>query len=355
MIFYYRYIAGTAGQAGPGKRRTPADREARRQGSDSGDRIGCRPAEAALQTREQRADIRGKSMLNFRIDTFLCVCRNMNFTHAAEELNITQPAVSQHIHYLEKEYGTKLFLQNGKKLELTESGKILFRKMNQMKNDEERLKRELSSSASYRKVSFGVTMTIGEYVISGPVSHYIQGHPDTDFVIHFGNTAELLRDLRDGVIDFALVEGYYPEDVYEKILYRSEKFIPVCASSHTFRTKPEKLSDLFSERLLVREPGSGTRSILERFLAAENHGTDSFSHYIQVENMHTIIQFLCRDCGISFLYKAAVEEELNQGILKEIPLKDFSIVHDFTFLWPKGSVFSDEIKEACESIIRAGR
>ena len=289
-------------------------------------------------------------MLDFRINTFLCVCRTMNFTHAAKELHITQPAVSQHIHYLEKEYDTKLFLQNGKKLELTKEGNILFRKMNQMKNDEELLRRQLSSDASYKKISFGVTMTIGEYAISAPVSSFIKDHPDIDFVIHFGNTSELLRNLQDGIIDFALVEGYYPEEFYETILYKTEKFIPVCASGHVFCKKPEQLSDLFPERLLVREPGSGTRNILERSLSLGNHGIDSFLHYIQVENMHTIIQFLCRDCGISFLYQAAVEEELHTGILQEIPLCDFAVTHAFTFLWPKGSVFSDEIRSICVDI-----
>lgn len=289
-------------------------------------------------------------MLDFRINTFLCVCRTMNFTHAANELHITQPAVSQHIHYLEKEYGTKLFLQNGKKLELTKEGNILFQKMNQINNDEEMLRRQLSSAASHKKISFGVTMTIGEYAISAPFSSFIKGHPDIDVVIHFGNTSELLKNLQDGVIDFALVEGYYPEESYETILYKTEKFIPVCASRHLFCKKPEKLSDLFPERLLVREPGSGTRNILERSLSLSNHGVDSFLHYIQVENMHTIIQFLRRDCGISFLYKTAIEEELHAGILQEIPLHDFSVTHDFTFLWPKGSVFSDEIRSVCMDI-----
>lgn len=289
-------------------------------------------------------------MLDFRIHTFLCVCRTMNFTHAAKELNITQPAVSQHIHYLEKEYDTKFFLQNGKKLQLTKEGKMLFQKMNQMNNDEELLKRQLSSTESNKKIAFGVTMTIGEYAISAPVSSFIKDHPDMDFVIHFGNTSELLKNLQDGIIDFALVEGYYPQRLYETILYKSEKFIPVCASEHVFRKKPDNLTDLFSERLLVREPGSGTRNILERSLSLSNHGIDNFLHYIQVENMHTIVQFLCRDCGISFLYQAAVEKELNAGILQEIHLNDFSITHDFTFLWPKDSVFSDEIRSICTNI-----
>ena len=61
-------------------------------------------------------------MLDFRMETFLAVCRYMNFTRAAEKLNITQPAVSQHIRFLEKHYNTKLFRYEGKKLELTEEG-----------------------------------------------------------------------------------------------------------------------------------------------------------------------------------------------------------------------------------------
>ena len=65
---------------------------------------------------------RGMPMLDFRVETFLAVCRHMNFTKAARELNITQPAVSHHMHYLEQAYGTALFQHNGKRLQLTEAG-----------------------------------------------------------------------------------------------------------------------------------------------------------------------------------------------------------------------------------------
>ena len=63
-------------------------------------------------------------MLDFRVDTFLTVCRTMNFTRAAEQLHITQPAVSQHIRALEEQYDTKLFRYQGKQLQLTESGRL---------------------------------------------------------------------------------------------------------------------------------------------------------------------------------------------------------------------------------------
>ena len=82
-------------------------------------------------------------MLDFRMETFLAVCRYMNFTRAAEKLNITQPAVSQHIRFLEKHYNTKLFRYEGKKLELTEAGEILKNASLTMMHDETAMQDEM--------------------------------------------------------------------------------------------------------------------------------------------------------------------------------------------------------------------
>ena len=74
-------------------------------------------------------------MLDFRTETFLTVCQTMNFTVAAKQLNITQPAVSQHIHFLEDQYHTSLFIYRNKQLFLTRSGEILRKHLLTMKND----------------------------------------------------------------------------------------------------------------------------------------------------------------------------------------------------------------------------
>ena len=290
-------------------------------------------------------------VLDFRVDTFLCVCRFMNFTHAARELNITQPAVSQHIKYLEDFYCVKLFEQDGKKLLLTDEGRILCDKMMLIRNDEKKLRDTLLKKSQLEKnVSFGVTMTIGEYVVSSPVSQYLKKHPEVNFKIHFSNTQDLLKSLENGEIDFALVEGYFPEKTFETLVYKTVDFVAVCSSNHVFKNKPRFLKDLFEERLIIREPGSGTRNILERNLALQNYSVENFSHYIQIENMHSVIQLLLEDCGISFLYRAAVEKELKEGSLMQIRLKDFSMKHDFTFLWQKDSAFAGEIKMLCSEL-----
>ena len=85
-------------------------------------------------------------MLDFRMETFLTVCNDMNFTHAAEHLNLTQPAVSQHIKHLEKTYGTELFIRDKKKLRLTPAGEILRSALETMRNDENTLKKRMQES-----------------------------------------------------------------------------------------------------------------------------------------------------------------------------------------------------------------
>lgn len=275
----------------------------------------------------------------------------MNFTHAAEELHITQPAVSQHIHYLEQRYQTTLFIREGKKIKLTPSGEILLSTMTTLRNDEHAMiKRMQQCNTRKTTLNFGVTLTIGEYIIASPLAQYLKKHPHTNIHIKCGNTSELLSYLHKGELDFALVEGNFKSDDYDTIIYQTEPYIPVCAVGHKFVNPVEKLEDLLPERLLVREQGSGTRDILERNLAIQNIFVSDFAHIVEVESMHTIVSLLIQDCGIAFLYQAAVQQELENGILMQIPLSDFHMKHNFTFLWNKGSAFSEDYTRICKEL-----
>ncbi len=291
-------------------------------------------------------------MLDFRMETFLTVCRYMNFTHAAEALHLTQPAVSQHIRCLEQKYEASLFYREKKKLSLTPAGELLRSALETMQNDENTLKKRMKESLSQKKIlTFGVTMTIGEYAILPSLAVFIKKHPDTDFHIRYGNTQTLLSCLQEGTIDFAIVEGYFKEDHYDVRIYKKEEYIAVASSRHNFQQPVCCLKDLTKERLLTREHGSGTRAILSKALALNNMSVLDFAHLVEVENIHTIVSLLCEDCGISFLYKSAVEQEISAGKLRQIPLTDFTISHDFCFIWNKGSIFSKEYQTIFQELI----
>lgn len=293
----------------------------------------------------------GKKMLDFRVYTFLTVCEYMNFTKAAEALHVTQPAVSQHIRYLETLYGIRLFSSEGKKIHLTPAGEKLLYAATAIKNDELFLKELLHCVPSRGPaLKFGTTRTISESVIATPLAEYIRRHPGANISVAIGNTDELLHKLTSGEIQFAMVEGYYSQELYDSLVYRTEPFIPVCAAGHFFPKEPERLRDLLGEHLLVREPGSGTRDILEKNLELRNIHMDDFRNITEIGSMHVMLQLLEKDTGITFLYKTAVEKGIRDGMVRELHLRDFQMEHDFAFIWNKGSIYGKEYGKICREL-----
>lgn len=290
-------------------------------------------------------------MLDFRLETFLVVCKHMNFTKAAHELNITQPAVSQHIHYLEESYQTKLFEYHAKKLTLTPQGQELLNAVTTMKHDSIHLREHLAHFAQEnRKLVFGVTRTIGPFVMPRYLKAYLGKHPQTHIRMVVDNTQELLKQLNSGEIDFALVEGYFSKNEYEHRTYSTEKYLAVCSAQHQFSKKPRRLEHLFSERLIVREPGSGTREILEKQLAERNSSIKDFSSLVEINDISAIKSLVELDCGIAFFYEKAVQQELQENRLCKIELSNFHVSHDFTFLWRRGSLFAEYYQDLFESL-----
>lgn len=293
-------------------------------------------------------------MLDFRIITFLTVCDTRNYTRAAEQMHITQPAVSQHIRCLEETYGTKLFCSEGRRLTLTPEGEVLRRTATAMRNDELLLRERLRTGANGElPLHFGVTMTVGEFLIARPLSAYLLGHPGADVCMEMGNTEELLGKLRRGALYFALVEGYFDRAEFDSALYRTERFLAVCAANHRFARPPAALRDLLGERVLAREPGSGTRDILEKHLAAQNLALFDFADIVQISGMQAILQLLERDVGISFLYEAVARQGIRTGTLRVIPLRDFQVEHDIALIWERGSVFAEEYLDLCRQLLKA--
>ena len=284
-------------------------------------------------------------MLDFRMETFLTVCQCMNFTRASEQLNITQPAVSQHIRFLEKHYNTKLFRYEGKKLMLTGAGEILRNASLTMKHDEISMQSEMQKSEEGAKIRFGATRTVGDMLMGNILEKYLREYPDADIHMVVENTQELLKRLDDGRIDFALVEGFFKKSEYDYQKYSEENYIAVCSPDHPFRKKPDTIEDLFGERLLLREEGSGTREVLERYLDSQNLSIGDFARTMEAGSLHTIKELAKSGCGITFLYEVAVREELRSGRLIRIPLKDFRVTHEFTFIWRRGSIFADRYRE----------
>lgn len=284
-------------------------------------------------------------MLDFRIETFLAVCETMSYTQAARRLSITQPAVSQHIAHLERAYGTPLFERRGRHLELTPAGELLRQASETMAHDERLLRGRMAHAAGVgRRLSLriGMTLTAGEYVVATPLARYLVRRADIDVSVRSGDTAELLEELARGEVDCAFIEGLFDASHFASDPFDTQRLMCVCAPGHPLAGKSVELDDLLNERLIVREPGSGSRAVLEHALVTRNLSLASFRRHVEASSVGICRALAQGGVGITFLYEAAVREALDAGRLSPIELTGAPIDHDISFVRLSGSVYERE-------------
>ncbi|MDO5650263.1 MAG: LysR family transcriptional regulator [Gallicola sp.] len=285
-------------------------------------------------------------MLDFRHETFLAICSSSSFTKAAEMLHITQPAVSQHIKYLEDHYGCKLLDTSNRKISLTPEGEVLKDFATTVYSDSQHLKESFTRIKKEAvHFSFGATLSIGEYVMPTILSRLLVDCPDISFHMTVANTKSLLEQLNHGDLDFLLIEGLFDKTHYETSLFRRENFIPVCSPSAEYAYRTIPFESLRASRLILREEGSGTREIFEHILEDRNYSLKQFHQIIEIGNMSAIKEMVSNNLGITFLFEVAAQKEIKEGKLAKIDILDFAEEREFYFVTLKNSFFRDQYVE----------
>ncbi len=250
-------------------------------------------------------------MLDYRIYTFLSLCETLNYTKTARLLNMTQPGVTQHVQLLEKEYGCRLLRYSGKVLSLTEEG-VLLEKHLRVAVAAERVQKVRFSAPEVLPLRIGATKTIGDYVIPEVASALAQDDRYR-LVLDIDNTKDLLRKLDRFELDLALIEGFFDQSHYQHRLIRKERFVGICGKSHPFAGKSVSIDELFTEHILLREQGSGTRSIFETVLQNHHYTIDAFSRQSCVNSFSLIRHMVRAGVGISFVYQSILDSDDTLG------------------------------------------
>lgn len=281
-------------------------------------------------------------MLDFRIETFLTLCETKNYTKTAGLLHITQPAVSQHIKYLEGRYNCKLFNYAYKSLTLTSNGEILRDYAISMRSSSTKITSLLQKTDQQTlHLKFGATLSIGEYVMPKILKDYLNDYPTSDLSMYVDNTACLLTKLDHGEIDFALIEGSFKKSDYEYHLISKEEFIPLCSPNSPLSIGEYILEDLMKYRLIIREIGSGTRSVLENSLFQHSLSLDDFDSLIEIGSFSVIKTLVSDDLGITFAYREVVNDDILNKNLCEINIPSFQMTREFNLVYLKGSLFEN--------------
>jgi DNA-binding transcriptional LysR family regulator len=267
---------------------------------------------------------------------------------------MTQPAVSQHIQYLENYYQVVLISGKGKNFSLTAEGEALREYVRTLYANSERILTLVQRIKNQAKpLNFGATLTIGEYTIPSILYQIFKEYPETNISMFVENTHILQKMLWEGRIDFALLEGHFNHNQFDFKEISNEIFIGVCSPDNKIASKTINIEELLDQNLILREPGSGTRDILEQALYNKNLSIKDFERIIEIGNMNVIKELCHKDIGITFMYREAVKNELSQGYLKEISIRDFHITHPFNFVYLKDCPDKAQIEYWFERIVHS--
>lgn len=272
-------------------------------------------------------------MLDFRLGTFLILCKVGNYTKTAQLLHITQPAVTQHIKFLEEYYHSKLFVYQGRKLCLTQQGKLLQKYMIPLMVTSQTIRDILQGTNDYaRSLNFGTTSVISEYYMPYILSNFSKEFSSIPISMQVENTQVLLSQLIDEKIDFAILEEDEKSEKYFTCPFLTENIFAVASKKSKLGNHSITIQDLTQERLLLSESGSSIRVFCEKLFYDNNMTLYSFTNTMQLGSFNTIIHLVKENQGIAFLYGASIQEYLKDGSLVPLQIPGFPLQKDFYFV-----------------------
>ena len=274
-----------------------------------------------------------------QLKVFEAVARHLNYTRAAEELHLTQPAVSMQVKQLEESLGVAFFEQLGKRIHLTEAGQELLgyaRTITQQLDELEGvLNRMKGLSGGRLRISVATT---ANYFIPTLLGSFSRRYPDVTVSLDVTNRETLLRQLTENTVDL-VVMGQPPVEADVKAqIFMDNPLVVVAPPSHPLaKEKKIPLARLQEETFLVRESGSGTRIAMERFF---NERGMRLKTGMEVGSNEAIKQSVQAGLGLGLLSRATIEQELALKRLAVLAVAEFPIMRHWYVVHRRGKRLS---------------
>lgn len=278
-------------------------------------------------------------MFDFRLKVFHTVARRLNFTKTAEELFITQPAVTKHIQEIESHFKIKLFERNGTKIKLTAAGETLFQYTEQLFALYRNIEFELNTFSQKQsgKLMIGASTTVAQYVLPPVLAAFHKKFSDTKIILTTGNTEQIEQDLQHKKIDLGIIEGQSKSNLFRYTTFIKDELVLVANSNHPLAKKGAiKPEELLKIPLLLREPGSGTLEVIAHALKPLGIKISQLKVEMQLGSTESIKRYLLNANAMAFLSVYSVLNELKNRECSVIEVKNLNIDRHFYFIQQHG-------------------
>lgn len=271
------------------------------------------------------------------LKVFLAVAQAGSVSRGAETLHISQPAVTREIRDLEASLGLALFDRHPRGVTPTEGGQRLLQFAERIFALEQAAERDLRDLAGlgHGELSLGASATLGAYWLPPLLNSFRERHPGVFVSLQMSNTREVLQQLDDALISLGFVEGPFPAEDYAHHLLARDQLLPVVGPAHPLAGRQSlRLAELQAHELYLREPGSGARASIEQ--AYRTRGMEAHAAMIG-GGTEPLKRLIAGGRGIAWLSQLVVEEELADGRLVQLDVRDLQIERELHVLWRPGS------------------
>lgn len=277
---------------------------------------------------------------SFRLAVFRSVAEKLSFTQAAGVLHLTQPAVTSQVKALEQELGLRLFERIGGGVRLTPAGERLYAFAVDTHNRAEQALREIGalSGEQLGRLSLGASTTIAQYLLPHLLAQFVQLHPRIDLSVVGANTAKIVEQLLARTIQIGLIEGPPGTSEIKVETFVEDEIVAIVSAEHAFAARgdqPPSVTDLADEPLLVREPGSGTRHVVEDALRKAGLGPRETHIVMELDSTEAIKSGVEAGLGVGFVSRWALRGN-EAPALRVIPIRRLEIKRSFLFIYPHG-------------------
>jgi DNA-binding transcriptional LysR family regulator len=248
-----------------------------------------------------------------QLEVFLAVARSESVSRAAEQLAMSQSAVSSALADLEQQFDLLLFDRIGKRLQLGGLGLSLRPRAEALLEQARALEQGLSNRSEIGALRVGATLTIGNYVAVPLMARFMREHPGARVSLDVANTAEIARKVSNFEIDVGLVEGELQEAELEVTRWCDDELVVFCAPSHAFaKRRTLRDDDLRNAAWIVRERGSGTRQAFDLAM----HGIlPELQIALELQHTEAIKSAVEAGLGVGCVSRIAVEDAFRHGSL----------------------------------------
>lgn len=274
-------------------------------------------------------------MDDFRLRVFIAAARTLSFTRAAEQLCISQPAVSKHVGELESAYRVSLFVRSGSRLTLTPAGQTMLACAESIAAEYRRMQYEMGLCARHveGELRLGASTTVAQYLLPAMLARFTSRFPGVRVSVMSGNSDQVEQVLEAGGIDLGMVESVSRRQGLHYTPLADDELVLVAGTQGAYaRTESVTPEELKQIPLVLREHGSGTLEVIAGALAKVGIRLSMLRVAMRLGTTEGIKSFVRHSDTMAIVSVISVVEELRAGTLRIVDIEGLSLCRRFVFV-----------------------